>query len=98
MGDRRSVGDARLLRRTFHWRVGIGWWLTVLLALPILTVGLALLMGDNLRSVDVTSVLFSQLTLLLINFVVTNLWEETAWTGLLQTRLEERHKGLSQRC
>jgi membrane protease YdiL (CAAX protease family) len=81
----------RLLRRTFHWRVGIGWWLTILLALPTLTVGLALLMGDNLRSVDVTSLLFSQLALLLINFVVTNLWEETGWTGLLQTRLEERH-------
>jgi membrane protease YdiL (CAAX protease family) len=81
----------RLLRRTFHWRVNIGWWLTILLALPTLTVGLALLMGDNLRSVDMTSLLFSQLTLLLINFVATNLWEETAWTGLLQTRLEERH-------
>jgi len=89
MGGRPALG--RLLRRTFHWRVSPGWWLMILLALPTLTVGLALLMGDSLRSVDLRSVLISQLTLLLINLVVTNLWEETAWTGLVQTRLEERH-------
>jgi len=89
MGGRLAL--RRLLRRTFHWRVRPGWWLMILLALPTITVGLALLMGDSLRSVDLRSVLISQLTLLLINFAVTNLWEETAWTGLLQTRLEERH-------
>ena len=62
--------------------------------LPVLTVGLALLMGDQLRSVDVPSFLASQLMLLLVNFIVINLWEEVAWTGLFQTRLEERHNWL----
>ena len=56
--------------------------------------GLALLMGDQLRSVDVPAFLASQLMLLLVNFVVINLWEEVAWTGLFQTRLEERHNWL----
>jgi uncharacterized protein len=83
-----------LFRRAFHWRVNPGWWLTVLLGLPVLTVSLALLMGDQLRPVDVPAFLASQLMFLLVNFVVINLWEEVAWTGLFQTRLEERHNWL----
>ena len=88
------VGVRSLFRRAFHWRVNPGWWLTVLLGLPVLTVSLALLMGDQLRSIDVPSFLGSQLMLLLVNFIVINLWEEVAWTGLFQTRLEERHNWL----
>ena len=88
------VGVRSLFRRAFHWRVNPGWWLTVLFGLPVLTVGLALLMGDQLRSIDVPSFLASQLMLLLVNFIVINLWEEVAWTGLFQTRLEERHNWL----
>jgi uncharacterized protein len=83
-----------LLRRAFHWRVSPWWWLTVLLGLPTLTVGLALLLGDDLRPVDISSLVVSQLTLLFVNFIVTNLWEETAWAGVFQTRLEERHNWL----
>jgi membrane protease YdiL (CAAX protease family) len=88
------VGLRSLFRRAFHWRVNLGWWLTVLLGLPVLTVSLALLMGDQLRPIDVPSFLASQLMLLLVNFIVINLWEEVAWTGLFQTRLEERHNWL----
>ncbi len=88
------VGVRSLFRRAFHWRVSPGWWLTVLLGLPVLTVSLALLMGDQLRSIDVPSFLASQLMLLLVNFIVINLWEEVVWTGLFQTRLEERHNWL----
>jgi uncharacterized protein len=88
------VGVRSLFRRAFHWRVSPGWWLTVLLGLPVLTVGLALLMGDQLRSINVPSFLAGQLMLLLVNFIVINLWEEVAWTGLFQTRLEERHNWL----
>ena len=88
------VGVRSLFRRAFDWRVNPGWWLTVLLGLPVLTVGLALLMGDQLRSVDVPSFLVSQLMFLLVNFIVINLWEEMAWTGLFQTRLEERYNWL----
>jgi uncharacterized protein len=88
------VGVRSLFRRAFHWRVNPGWWLTVLLGLPVLTVSLALLMGDQLRSINIPSFLASQLMLLLVNFIVINLWEEVAWTGLFQTRLEERHNWL----
>ncbi len=88
------AGVRILLRRAVHWRVSPWWWLTVLFGLPTLTVGLALLLGDDLRPVDISSLVVSQLTLLLVNFIVTNLWEETAWTGVFQTRLEERHNWL----
>lgn len=84
-----------LLRRALYWRVNPGWWLVILLGLPTLTVGLAILLGDDLRPVDITSLIVSQATLLVVNFVVTNLWEETAWTGVFQTRLEERHHWLA---
>jgi membrane protease YdiL (CAAX protease family) len=80
-----------LLRRCLRWRVGLGWWLTVLLGLPVLTVGLALLLGDTLRPVDIPSLVVSQLGFLVVNLVVINIWEEAAWTGVFQTRLEERH-------
>ena len=85
------AGVRILVRRAVHWRVSPLWWLTVLFGLPILTVGLALLLGDDLRPVDISTLVVSQLTLLLVNFIVTNIWEETAWTGVVHTRLEERH-------
>ena len=88
------AGVRILVRRAVHWRVSPWWWLTVLFGLPILTVGLALLLGDDLRPVDISSLVVSQLTLLLVNLIVTNLWEETAWTGVFHTRLEERHNWL----
>ena len=34
---------------------------------------------------------WDQLRLLLINFILVNLREETAWAGVMQTRLERRH-------
>ena len=89
-----SSGVRTLFRRAFHWRVSPAWWLIVLLGLPVLTVGLALLFGDDLRSVDTTSLIISQLGFLIINFIVVNLWEETTWTGFFQTRLEQRHNWL----
>lgn len=84
-------GLVRLRRRMTHWRIGIGSWLVVLTRLPLLTIASALLLGDALRSIDLTDLLRDQLTLLLINFVLVNFWEETAWVGVVQTRLERRH-------
>jgi membrane protease YdiL (CAAX protease family) len=83
-------GIRTLMRRLFHWRARAGWWLTVLVALPVLTVALSLLLGDDPREIDPGSFLISQVGLLLLNFVVVNLWEEAVWTGVVQTRLEQR--------
>ena len=73
-----------------RWRVGIGWWLTAFLALPLLTVLIAVLFGDTAvrPSIDV---LGRELLGLLVAWLLINLWEEAAWAGFLQTRLERRH-------
>lgn len=83
-------GLVRLRKRMTRWRIGLGWWLLVLTGLPLLTVASGLLLGDSLQSIDPAELLLVQLELLLINFVV-NLWEEAAWAGVVQTRLERRH-------
>jgi membrane protease YdiL (CAAX protease family) len=84
-------GLVRLLRRMLRWHVGIGWWVVVLAGLPMLTIGLAMLLGDPLRPVAPLDVIRSQLALLAVNLFLVNLWEEAAWAGFFQTRLERRH-------
>jgi uncharacterized protein len=68
-----------------------GWWLAVLAGLPVLTVIFTLILGGSLESIDPVGLFWDQLRLLLINFILVNLWEETAWAGVVQTRLEHRH-------
>ena len=84
-------GVRRLFRRLARWRIGVGWWLAVLTALPAVTTALAVLAGNSLEPVDVVPFFLTQLGLLLVNLVLVNLWEELAWSGFLQTRLERRH-------
>jgi uncharacterized protein len=84
-------GLIRLFRRIVRWRFGIGWWLAVLAGLPVLTVIFTLILGGSLESIDPVPLFWNQLRLLLINFILVNLWEETAWAGVVQTLLEDRY-------
>jgi uncharacterized protein len=83
----------KLLSRTLIWRFGLGRWAVILLAMPVLTLGLAAVSG-SLQSpgrgwaVEVGFYLFSTLV---FGALVANLWEETAWGGFVQTRLMARH-------
>jgi membrane protease YdiL (CAAX protease family) len=83
-------GLRHLARRMFRLRVGAGWWLLVLIGLPALTTGSPCCWAT--RSSPSTRPRCSapdgpaRGQLLLVN-----LWEETAWAGFLQTRLEHRH-------
>ena len=85
------TGLRRLFRRVTRWRFGLGWWVLILVALPVLSVVSGLLLGDTLRSAASASLILNQVRLLLINLLLVNLWEETAWAGVMQTRLERRH-------
>lgn len=87
-GGRRDV--RQFFRRILRWKVSIGWWLTAFLALPLLTVVIALLLGDS-AVVPSGSVLWREVLGIAIAFLLINLWEEAAWAGFLQTRLERRH-------
>jgi membrane protease YdiL (CAAX protease family) len=87
-GGRRDI--RQFFRRILRWKVSIGWWLTAFLALPLLTVVIAVLLGDS-AVVPSGSVLWQEVLGIAIAFLLINLWEEAAWAGFLQTRLERRH-------
>ncbi len=80
-----------LVSRILRWRIGLRWWLLVIAGLPTLTLTFALLLGDTVKPVDVAPFVAAQLLGLLVNLLLINLWEETAWSGVVQTRLEQRH-------
>jgi membrane protease YdiL (CAAX protease family) len=90
------AGVRALLRRTFRWRVNPGWYALAALGLPVLAVaGATAVLG-----LDALRVAFAEpagaiafLTGLAIVPLI-NLWEETGWMGLVQTRLQDRHGGL----
>jgi len=87
-GGRSAV--LQLFGRMRRWRVGIAWWLVAVVALPLLTVTIAVLFGDA-AVVPSGSVLWQELLGILAAWLLINLWEEAAWAGFLQTRLERRH-------
>ncbi|WP_159083632.1 CPBP family intramembrane glutamic endopeptidase [Nocardioides terrigena] len=84
-------GLVRLRRRMFAWRIGVGWTILVLAALPTLTLLFAVCLGDDLRTVEAAPLVATQVLGLLVNLLLINLWEETAWSGVVQTRLERRY-------
>jgi membrane protease YdiL (CAAX protease family) len=85
------AGLRTLAQRMFRWRVGLQWWLAALLGLPLLTIAIAVPLGDTPHGAAVLPLLSAQLVQVLVTLLVINLWEETVWTGLFQTRLEQRH-------
>lgn len=91
-----SVVDGRagvraLLARAVRWRFGPIWWAVVLLALPVLTIAAALLLGGSFKQGALAAVVAKQVGSMLVAVLLINLWEETVWGGFLQTRLERRH-------
>jgi membrane protease YdiL (CAAX protease family) len=84
-------GVRSLGRRMRRWQIGARWWVLVLAGLPTLTLTLARLLGDTLTPVDVGPFVAGQTIGLLVNLLLINLWEETAWAGVVQTRLERSH-------
>ena len=61
-------------------------------ALPALTLTLAMLFGDTPTPVDIGPFVAAQVVGLLVNLPLINMWEETAWSGAVQTRLEQHHR------
>ncbi|WP_448621264.1 CPBP family intramembrane glutamic endopeptidase [Geodermatophilus sp. URMC 65] len=91
-----AVADGRpavraLLRRAVQWRFGAGWWATVLLALPVLTLAVGVAAGQGLQTGDLLAVLASGAFSVATAVLLVHLWEETVWAGFFQGRLEQRH-------
>jgi membrane protease YdiL (CAAX protease family) len=79
-----------LFNRMTRWRVGVRWYLVPVLALPAGSVAIAVLLGDQASAPSI-STLLSEVASTAFALAVINIWEEGAWSGFLQTRLERRH-------
>ncbi|MGY1636767.1 CPBP family intramembrane glutamic endopeptidase [Geodermatophilus sp. SYSU D00742] len=85
------AGVRRLFARTFRWRFGLGWWVAVLLGVPVGTLVLGLALDRTLETADLPSVLLGGTLSALLPLFLVNLWEETVWAGFVQVHLERRH-------
>jgi uncharacterized protein len=86
------AGVRRLLASMLVWRIGIGRWLLVLLALPALTLAIAAATGTlEAPPKGWLNVATTYLLTLLVVLITANLLEEMAWTGFVQTKLMARH-------
>ena len=86
-------GVRQLLSRLLIWRFSVARWAVIVLAVPVLTVALAAASG-TLESPDggwgsvLGDYLFSTF---IFGALLINLWEETAWSGFMQSRMMARH-------
>lgn len=83
----------RMLRSFVDWRVGLRWYAFALLATPLATLGLGVLIFGAPK--DWTGAIVSVFLMQLVLALVPNNWaEEGVWTGFVQTRLQARHGAL----
>jgi membrane protease YdiL (CAAX protease family) len=92
-GGRHAVG--RLLRRLVQWRVGVGWYLLVILGVPLVELlgAFAVLGSVPLDDIAQNWTLFftGYLPAVLITLVMVGVAEETGWRGFALPRLQDRH-------
>src|SRR5918999_6422844 len=92
-GGRSAVGQ--LLRRLVQWRVGVGWYLLVLLGIPLVELlGAFVVLGtvpleDLARNWPV--IFTSYLPAVVYVAIFTGLGEEPGWRGFALPRLQDRH-------
>ncbi len=85
-------GIRRLLSRLLIWRFSVARWVVIVLAVPVLTVALAAVSGTLERPAGgwgsvLGDYLFSTF---IFGALLINLWEETAWSGFMQSRIMAR--------
>lgn len=84
-----------LLRRAVDVRVGARWYALALLVVPAVTLAIAFLAtgapDDATPTTWLTAIVQGYLLALVLTFLPNNLWEEVAWTGFFQARLQRRH-------
>jgi uncharacterized protein len=87
------AGVGRLLAGLVKWRIGVGRWLLISGALPVLTVIVAWASGtlrpppEGWLSMSLTYLVPG----LVLGALLTNFWEEAAWMGFVQRRFMTRH-------
>ena len=93
IGGRPAVGQ--LLRRLVQWRVGIGWYLLVLIGIPLLELLGAFAVLGAVPLEDLAKnwqlIFTGYLPAVLITFFLVAVAEETGWRGFALPRLQDRH-------
>jgi uncharacterized protein len=89
VGGRPAVRE--LFSRVFHWRVQLRWYLLAFLLIPVGCLVVSTVYGPGNWTALVTdpAVILAYLNQLTI-LPLINLWEETAWTGMVQDPLGRR--------
>lgn len=89
----RPRASRRLLSLLLIWRFSVARWAVIVLAVPVLTVALAAVSGTLERPDGGwgTVVGDSLFVTFILGLFLINLWEETAWSGFMQSRMMERH-------
>ena len=88
-----------LLHRATATRLSLRWYAVVLGVVPLISLGIACALAGPPTSITVQGLGVAYLIGLVLQAVVhlltNNLWEEVAWTGLVQSRLQGRHSPLT---
>jgi membrane protease YdiL (CAAX protease family) len=88
------AGVRALRRRAVHVRVPAAWYALAMPAIPLLAVLIAAAFLGTPAGLSPstlgTAVAANLLLPLIVTFAVTNWWEEVAWTGFVQARLQRR--------
>jgi membrane protease YdiL (CAAX protease family) len=89
------IGGRAAVRRLFtgvlRWRVHAGWYLFALVAMPLFTIPVSMVTGTLPHSTGWARMCLNFVVSLLVGAVTTNLWEEVAWAGFVQSRLTARY-------
>lgn len=92
-------GRRQLLKRMFQWRVGLGWYLLVLVAYPVVFLaGLSFYSGATPWTALVQNwpLIFTYyLPTVAIGIILPGLGEEPGWRGFALPRLQERYGALA---
>jgi membrane protease YdiL (CAAX protease family) len=90
------AGVRELLGRLVRWRFGIGQWLTIILAMPLLTIGVAAVTGTLITPERGWAYETGRYLFLVFIFgaLLLNLAEELGWMGFVQSRLMDRRGAL----
>lgn len=85
-------GVRQLLSGVVRWRFGWRYWALAVVAMPLVTVTVAAATGTLVSPADgwLTTVVNYLVATFLIGTLIINLWEETAWQGLVQRHLTGR--------
>ena len=79
-----------LLARAVALRAGIGWYLLALVGVPLVAAAITALVAGSPSNHPLGALVPHLLLPLVLTLLPNNLWEEVAWTGLVQARLQDR--------